>query len=90
MRSTASVVIIGDGIQGLGLAYHRLYYLPRASHGRRWIADHFTLDEDPILGKTEYLKGFINDCGWNGQDMMHVLTAELALAELIVDGQPVR
>jgi len=45
-----------------------------------------TPDEDPILGETEPLQGFINDCGWNGHGVMHAPAAGLALAELIVDG----
>jgi sarcosine oxidase subunit beta len=46
----------------------------------------FTADEEPVLGESAQLPGFINDCGWNGHGVMHAPAAGLALAELIVDG----
>ena len=45
-----------------------------------------TPDDDPILGEAAHLQGFINDCGWGGQGIMHAPAAGMALAELIVDG----
>ncbi|MBN1318905.1 MAG: FAD-binding oxidoreductase [Anaerolineales bacterium] len=42
-----------------------------------------TPDDDPILGPTPQLAGFINDCGWGGHGVMNAPAAGMALAELI-------
>lgn len=69
-------------------ALHRVPVLGEAGIASGWSGIRpLTPDGRPILGPVDGLEGYINDCGWGGEGIMHSPIGGQLVAEWICDGK---
>ncbi len=68
---------------------HRVPALAEAGIASGWSGIRpLTPDGRPIIGTVKGVEGYINDCGWGGEGIMHSPIGGQLVAEWICDGQP--
>jgi sarcosine oxidase subunit beta len=85
----ASMAVNWDYLpQVVEFAMHRVPILSDAKIIRGWTGIRpLTQDRHPILGPVVQVRGFINDCGWGGEGVMHAPAGGQIVAECIADTQ---
>jgi glycine/D-amino acid oxidase-like deaminating enzyme len=72
----------------MDVALHRVPVLGEAGIASGWSGIRpLTPDGRPILGAMEGLEGYVNDCGWGGEGIMHSPIGGQLVAEWIHDGK---
>ena len=70
--------------QVVEFAMHRVPIFEQAKIIRGWTGIRpLTGDRHPIIGPVEHVSGFINDCGWGGEGVMHAPAGGQIVAECI-------